>query len=91
MSYAFNKHKNKDTNIPSVQDALAAIEPKDIEEFQHILNPHEYTREICSMILILLYGEKHKHHWSHWKTKIKNESETMMDDFKRYHRTPVEW
>ena len=58
---------------------------------QHVLNPHMYTREICSMVLILLYGEKHKHHWSHWKTKIKNESETIMDDFKRYHRTPVQW
>lgn len=64
--------------MPEVNDAIKAVTTKEIEAMQHVLNPHMYVREICSMVLILLYGEKHKHHWSHWKTKIKNESETIV-------------
>lgn len=33
------------------------------------------------MVLILLYGEKNKYHWSHWKLKIKDESEKINEEF----------
>lgn len=75
---------------PSMQEALAQLDPKELGEMNLILNPHQYTREVMFCMMVIVFGERFKNNWIHVKQKLKD-CERVIEFFKIYHGTPTAW